>query len=185
MAGFKATSLFLLGMLAGLGVAIVVVAHPLDPGRPVAQFGSLNTFLAGILLVTIGLIGSVEIAKGQRTRRLRTALRGIALVAILLALAVGLRRRAERLSGMELQHERQAEQLQRQAEQLLAGRENLLIGDALTPEAAALLRQASWHIGMAHRFRWAASRPWLPVPTPEPYPREEYATSEGSQSGGH
>jgi hypothetical protein len=71
-------------MLAGLGVALVVVAHPLDSGRPVAQFGSLNTFLAGILLVTIGLIGSVEIAKGQRTRRLRTALRGIALVAILL-----------------------------------------------------------------------------------------------------
>ena len=177
MAGFKATSLFLLGMLAGLGVALVVVAHPLDPGRPVAQFGSLNTFLAGVLLVTIGLVGSVEVAKGQRTRQLRTALGGIALVAILLGLAVGLRRRAERLSGLELQHGRQAEQL-------LARRE-LLIEKGLTTEAAALLKQSAWHVGRSHHFRWAASRPWLPVPAPEPYPREEYATSEGSQSGSH
>ena len=81
MAGLKAVSLFLLGMLAVLGVAAVAAAH-IEPGEIAVKFGTLNTFQAGVLLLVIGLVGSIEVAKGRRPRRLRTIMVGIALLSM-------------------------------------------------------------------------------------------------------
>jgi hypothetical protein len=170
MAGFKAISLFLLGMLAGLGVATVVVAH-IEPGEIAVKFGTLNTFLAGALLLIVSLVGGVAVAKGERTRRLGTALGGIAFLAILLTVAVGLRRRAEQLGGLQRFHQTQ---FQMQSMKVVPGRADF----------AAQLRLAHWHNEMSNSFRRASSRPWLSVPKPEPCTCPVCAASGGPQSEG-
>jgi hypothetical protein len=109
MTALNATGTFLLGMLAGLGVALVIAAQPLDVGGTVSQFGPLNIFQAGVLLLVIGLVGSIEIARGLRPRRLGTIMAGIALLAVLLAVSVGLGRRAERFRELQLQYRKQFE----------------------------------------------------------------------------
>jgi hypothetical protein len=154
MVGFKAVSLFLLGTLAGLGVATVVAAH-IEPGEIAVKFGTLNTFQAGALLFIVSLVGGVAVAKGERTRRLGTAMGGIALLAILLTVGVGLRRRAEQLNGLQSFHQTQ---YQKQSRKVVVGRADF----------AAQLRLAHWHNEMSQSFRRAAARPWMSVPKPEP-----------------
>jgi hypothetical protein len=170
MAGVKAINLFLLGVLAGLGVAIVVAAH-VEPGESAVKFGELNTFLAGSLLLTVSLVIGVEVAKGERTRRLGTALAGIALLAVLLAVAVELRGRAERLNGLQSLHQTQ---YQMQSMKVVDGR----------ADHAAQLRLAHWHNDMSNHFRRAASRPWLPLPTLERCTCRVCATSGDLQGDG-
>src|SRR6266478_3070119 len=54
MAGLKATGLFLLGSLAGFGVALLVfVARLLSPIWPFLYISSINAFLTGIVLVIV------------------------------------------------------------------------------------------------------------------------------------
>src|SRR5438105_2206679 len=108
MASVKAMNLFLSGTLAGLGVACVLVAHLLDGRGLLQQLGPVKIFLAGVLLVAIGLLGGVAVTRGDRTRRLRSVLGTIAVLAILLGVVVEVRRRAERFKGLEAQHDEQA-----------------------------------------------------------------------------
>jgi hypothetical protein len=162
MAGFKATSLFLSGTLAGVGAAGMVVGALLPHSAvQLLQFGSVHTVLAGVWLAAIGLVGGIELARGRRTRRLWTALAAIAMLAVLLGVTVGVRRRAERLAGLATHY---LEQGQRIADQSgdLSGR-----GPG-SERAMALLRLVHWHERMWIRFNRASARPWLPVPLYEP-----------------
>ena len=85
MAGIKATGLFLLGTLAGFGVALFLfVAHLVDPKRPMLYLSSANAFLTGIWLVAGGVLGSVAVARCGKSLRLRTILGAIAVLAVLL-----------------------------------------------------------------------------------------------------
>jgi hypothetical protein len=156
MASFKAVSLFLLGMLAGVGVATVVAAH-IEPGEMAVKFGVLNIFQAGVLLLVIGLAGGIEVTKGQRPRRLRTIMVGIALLAFLLAVSVGLRRRAERFKELQLQYQKQYQT-----------QSSMVPDDPQDENFGPLLRQNHWYNAMSQSFRRASSRPWLSVPKPEP-----------------
>jgi hypothetical protein len=153
MASSKAISLFLLGTFAGLGLATVVAAH-IEPGTIAVTFGTLNTFQAGVLLFIVSLVGGVALTKGVQTRRLGTAMGGIALLAILLTVGVGLRRRAEQRRALQNFHQAQ---FQKQSMKLVPG----------SADFAAQLRKVHWHNEMSHSFRRAAARPWMSVPKPE------------------
>ena len=160
MARFRPVAFFLLGMFAGFGAALMAVAHLDDPGHLLTLIGSANAFLSGALLVTVGLIGGVEVANGQRTRRLRTVMVGVALLAIFLGSAIETRRRARELRSIGDRHERLAMQLLDRQDQILS---DPTARRARYREAMAIQKQAHWHRGMSQRYLWAANRPWLPV----------------------
>jgi hypothetical protein len=156
MAALKATGTFLLAMLAGLGVALVIAAQPLDLGGTVSHFGPFNIFQAGVLLLVIGLVGSIEVARGLRPRRLKIIMAGIALLAILLAVSVGLRRRAEKFRELQLHYQKEFH------------KPRILPDDPQDENFDRLLRLHHWYNVMSDKYRRAASRPWLPVPPPKP-----------------
>src|SRR5689334_16110449 len=109
MAGIKATSLFLLGTLAGFGVALFLfVAHLLEPKRPPLHLSSANAFLAGVWSVVVGVLGSVTVATSGKGLRLRTTLGAIAILAVLLTVTIEVRRRAQEFWGLTLRHRTQA-----------------------------------------------------------------------------
>lgn len=87
--------------------------------------------------------------------RLRTALIGIALIALLLGIVIELRRRSARFETLALQHGRLAHQL-----------ESSLVtpGPATASEAEAILRKVHWHDASSDAYRRAAGRPWMPDP---------------------
>lgn len=147
--------LFFCGALLGFGVALVVVAHLLDATiPPLGLLGSVNVFLAGVVLVVVGLLGGAWVARGIWKWRLRALLGAVAMLAILLGLAVELRRRSERLGRLERRHRMEASRL-----------EMALVDSSITHgQAVAVVREVHWHDGMSWRFRRAASRPWFPVP---------------------
>ena len=75
MADFRATALFLLGALAGLGAALLLfVAHLLDPKQELLYLSSTNAFLVGIWFMTGGVLGSVAVARCGKGLRLQTIL---------------------------------------------------------------------------------------------------------------
>jgi hypothetical protein len=156
MSALKATGFFLLGMLAGLGVALVIAAQPLDLGGTVSQIGPVNIFQAGVLLLVIGLVGCIEVARSPRSRRLRTIMAGIALLAVLLAVSVGLRRRAERFGELQSHYQKRYQ------------KPNIVPDDPEDESWAPLLRLHHWYNVMSDKYGRAAARPWLPVPPPKP-----------------
>jgi hypothetical protein len=168
MAGFRAISLYLLGIVAGFGAALVSLAQLLDPGQELRSLDSISACTAGVLLVGTSLIGGIEVARGTRTWRLRTALLTIALMADVLGGGAALRRRAEHLKGLESRHREQGNRLAHRGMEAFFGRPIMSMdmgynkGD-FTGEAASLLRQAHWHRGMSEIYHLAAARPWLPV----------------------
>ena len=82
----------------------------------------------------------------------------VAVVAVILAICVGLTRRAQRLDGLSLRYSREASRL-----------ENLLVGSRLSrQDADVIIEQVHWHDAVANRYRLAAARPWLTSdPSPE------------------
>ena len=171
MAGFTTILLYVLGIAAGFGAALVCLAHLLEPGQELRSLDTMTAFTAGVLLVGISLIGGVEVARGKRTWRLRTALMTIPLLAIVLGGGAALGRRAGRFKGLESQHQEQGRRLAHRSVEVFLGRS---IGGSscfgvmydvndFTGEAASLLRQAHRHYRMSEIYRLAAARPWLPV----------------------
>ena len=159
MAGIKATGLFLLGTLAGFGVALFLfVAHLLDPKRPLLYLSSANAFLAGVWLITGGVLGSVAVARGGKSLRLRTTLGAIAILAVLLAVTVGVRRRAQEFWGLALRHRTQATALS------VLGQRDRFDPRVTKEQRTARSRLTHWHRAMSQRFSRAAYIPWLPVP---------------------
>ena len=84
MASFRSIALYILGIVAGFGVALACLAHLLEPDQAIGSIDSITALTAGILLLGTSLIGGMEIARGNRRWRLRTALFTVALVAIVL-----------------------------------------------------------------------------------------------------
>lgn len=82
----------------------------------------------------------------------------VAVLAVVLAIGVGLTRRAQRLDGLSLRYSREANRL-----------ENLVVGSNLSrQDADVIIEQVHWHDAVADRYRLAAARPWL---TCDPSPR--------------
>ena len=166
MAGLKATGVFLMGTLAGFGVALLaIVARPLEPIWPLLHLGSINSFLTGIVLITLGLLGGVGVARGSKSLQLRTSLGAIAMVAILMGGILEVRRRSKEYWGLNLQHRALAAGL--------SARWQLARFDprVTKQEAAKLSMRAQWHLRTAERFDRAANYPWLPVEPDLPGPK--------------
>src|SRR5438309_633171 len=109
MAGFRATALFLLGTLVGVGAALLVfVANLLDPTRQLLYLSSVNAFLAGIWFITGGVLGSIAITRCGKSFRLRAILGAIAVLGVLLGVTVEVRRRSRGFWGFSVQHRLQA-----------------------------------------------------------------------------
>ena len=81
---------------------------------------------------------------------------GIALLAVLLAVSVGLRRRAERFSELQLQYQKEFQ------------KPRIVPDDPQDENWGPLLRLHHWYNVMSDKYGRAASRPWLPVPRPKP-----------------
>jgi hypothetical protein len=164
MAGIKATGVFLLGTLAGLGVALLVfVAHLLDPMRQLLDLSSTNAFLVGIWSITGGVLGSVAVARCGKSVRLRTILGAIAVLAVLLGITVEVRRRSREYWGLSVQHRLQATVSSAQYQK-----------DRLDPRVSKkhmmyMCKHANGHRQMGAIYSRAAHVPWLPLPTLVPY----------------
>jgi hypothetical protein len=165
MAGIKATGVFLLGSLAGFGVALLLYfARVLGPILPGLYLGPIDAFVAGSVLIAIGLLGSVVVARGSKSLQLRTSLVAIAMVAVLLGLMLEVRRRSKEFWGLALQHRAQAA--------ALSTRYQLARLDPRVSkqQKAGLSMLSQWHDRMAERFERAANYPWQPLETGPPAP---------------
>jgi len=160
MAGLKATGLFLLGTLTGFGVALFLfVARLLDPIRPLLYLSSANAFLAGIWLVTGGVLGGVAVSRGGKSWRLRTTLGAIAVLAILLGVTVEVRRRSREFWGLSVQH-------RLQATASYANRQKIRLDPRVSNEQVAdLSKHTDWHRRMGQIYSRASYVPWLSLPT--------------------
>jgi hypothetical protein len=121
----------------------------------------LTSFVAGLVLIAIGLLGSVVLARGSKSMQLRTSLVAIAMVAVLLGVVLGVRRRSKEFWGLALQHRAQAA--------ALSARYHLARLDPRVSkqQKAGLSMLSQWHASMAGRFDRAANFPWLPI-EPDP-----------------
>jgi hypothetical protein len=81
----------------------------------------------------------------------------IAMLAILLGVSVGVRRRAARFAGLAEEHRWRAQESYAQAEMFRQG------GDQAQETSSS--RLAHWHDRMWIRFLKASAQPWLPLPT--------------------
>jgi hypothetical protein len=84
--------------------------------------------------------------------RLRSLMVAIAVLAVLLGLSIGLRRRAERLTRLSRSYSGAAGQLELR----------LASPDLDEAIAQAILDRVHWYDAVAHRFERAAAHPWLP-----------------------
>ena len=102
MAGFRATALFLLGTLVGLGAALLLFVPTCSTrrGQCSTLLSSINAFLVGIWLITGGVLGSVAITRCGKSLRLRTVLGAIAVLGVLLGVTVEVRRRSREYWGV-------------------------------------------------------------------------------------
>ena len=158
--------MFLMGAMAGFGVALLVFfAHLLEPFWPRLHPGSITAFQAGLALIAVGLVGGLVMARGARGLQLRTSLGAIAIVAVLLGVALDVRRRSKEYWGLNLQHRAQAAGLN--------ARVQLARFDPRVSrqEAASLSMRYQWHYRMAERFERASSAPWLPIDRAPPMPK--------------
>jgi hypothetical protein len=90
--------------------------------------------------------------------RLRTAMVAVAVLATILGVGVGLRRRAQRLDTLALRYGREANSLEN-----LLSRSNISRRDA-----DVIIEQVHWHDAVADQYRLAATHPWLPFdPSPQ------------------
>lgn len=165
MAGFRLAGVFLMGVLAGFGVALLTCATRLPYPRTLLEFSPVNSFLAGVVLLTLGALGCVAVAKAGKTCRLRTSLEAIAVIAALLGGVLDIRRRSSEFWGLAIQHRAQSA--------TLYARYHLSRLDPRVTkhEAAAISTLASWHFRTAGRFDRAANNPWLPLESRAPQPR--------------
>jgi hypothetical protein len=82
----------------------------------------------------------------------------VAILAVILGVGIGLRRRVQRLDGLALRYGREANRL-----------ENVLEGSNLSRrEADLIIERLHWRDAVAVQYRLAAARPWLPFdPSPQ------------------
>jgi hypothetical protein len=98
-----------------------------------------------------GMISPIREIRFMRCIRLRTVMVVIAGLAVMLAVGVGLSRRARRLNRLALQYSRVAN-----------GRENLIEKWKLNrKDADVIIEHAHWLDAVANQYRIAAARPWL------------------------
>jgi hypothetical protein len=91
----------------------------------------------------------------------RRMMMAMAVVAILMGLAVGLRRRAERFKRLSFLQSVDANRW-----------ENLLLDRSLDDAlASAILEQVHWHDAMAAKYDRVAQAPWRLLEPPPPIPR--------------
>jgi hypothetical protein len=179
MAGVKATGLFLLGALAGFGVALLVfVARVLDPKWPWMYLSSINAFVGGVVLITLGVLGGSGVANCGKTLRLRSLLGAIAVLAVLFGVTLEVKRRSKRFWGLTLRHQVQATVSSAQHQK------SRLDPRVSQEQTMALLRLAHWHSAMSRRFDRAAHVPWLPVPDLVPCKCQACAVPAGLQRDG-
>ena len=165
MAGIRTAGLFLMGSLAGFGAALLLfVARPLDM-MTLLELSTINAFLAGVVLVTLGTLGGVVVARAGMTWRLRTSLGAIAVLAVLLGFVVEVRRRSAEYWGLALQHRAQAAGLS--ARYQLARFDPRVTRQRL----AGLATLSEWQMRTAERFERAAYHPWLPLEPGPPAPK--------------
>jgi hypothetical protein len=177
MAGLKATGLFVVGALAGFGVALLeFVARVLDPKWPFLYLSSINAFVAGVVSITFGVVGGIGFANCGKTVRLRSILGGIAVLAALLGVTLEVKRRSRRFWGLTLRHQVLATVASAQHQK------SRLDPRVSQEQSMALLRLAHWHSAMSRRFDRAAHVPWLPVPDFVPCKCQACAVPEGLQS---
>ena len=134
-------------------------------------------------------------AKGLRLRSLMVA---IAVIAIILGVVAGLKRRRDRLRGLVVYHFEQTfrySDLQREADGSVKWIESqyLALGvDALTSaepgmrplrvRAAQFGDLAAYHARMLRKYRLAAARPWEPLESDPPLPPEPPPEPKGLTS---
>lgn len=160
MAGFRATALFFLGTLVGLGAALLVfVANLLDPRRQLLYLSSINAFLVGIWFITGGVLGSVAITRCGKNLRLRAMLGVIAVLGILLGFTVEVRRRSREYWGLSVQHRLQGTYASAK-----------YMRDRFDPRVSKeqlmdLSTHGRWHRDVGEIYSRAAYVPWLALPT--------------------
>ena len=165
MAGIRLTGAFLMGSFAGFGIALLTCVARLLYLRTLLEFSPINSFLAGVVLLTLGTLGCVAVAKAGKTWRLRTTLGAIAMIAVLLGVVVEIRRRSSVFWGLAIQHRAQAA--------ALSARYQLTRLDprVTKQEAVGISMLANWHSRTAERFGRAANNPWLPLEPGPPEPK--------------
>jgi hypothetical protein len=160
MAGFRATALFLLGTLVGLGAALLLfVAHLLDPTWQLLYLSSINAFLVGIWFIIGGVLGSVAITRCGKSLRLRTVLGAIAVLGVLLGVTVEVRRRSREYWGLSVQHRLQATVTS--AKYMRARLDPRVSKEQLMD----LSTHGRWHRDVGEIYSRAAYVPWLALPT--------------------
>ncbi len=95
----------------------------------------------------------------MRRMHLRAVMIAIAILAVLLGTGIGLRRRARRFEALALAYGREASNL----EDLWT-----ISGSTTERRPNLLMDRAHWNDAVAHKYRIAATRPWLPL-DPDPF----------------
>ena len=164
MTTIRIFGVFVMGSLAGFGIALLTCVAHLYYAKVLVGFSPINSFLVGVVLLTLGCFGCVAVARAGKTWRLRTVVGTIMIVAVLLGVVVEVRRRSREFWGRYVQHQAQANALNAQYQ--LAR-----LDPRLTKQAMASIQTlADWHRSMALRFYKASNYPWMPLDPGPPEP---------------